>query len=151
MYGSILDKEGKVIHHLFGKWNEGIYYGDVQSAKCIWRPGVIYLVGRILPAEQGHFIVIFYCFEVPSVPFGTPADRSSLLYSSFSTIILVHPSVFMPFSDFHLSNLNALSLLLIFLVHPTVLYNPSISVMNYRGCRSFWSTLLPYAILRFPS
>lgn len=43
VYGSVLDKEGKVIHHLFGKWNEGIYYGDAQSAKCIWRPGVIYL------------------------------------------------------------------------------------------------------------
>lgn len=40
VYGSVLNKEGKVVHHLFGKWNEGIYFGAVQSAKCVWRPGV---------------------------------------------------------------------------------------------------------------
>ncbi|KAJ8004803.1 hypothetical protein DPEC_G00140100 [Dallia pectoralis] len=35
--GSITDHKGKVIHRLFGKWNEGIYYGDPPSSTCIWR------------------------------------------------------------------------------------------------------------------
>jgi oxysterol-binding protein-related protein 3/6/7 len=51
VYGSVLNKEGKVVHHLFGKWNEGIYFGDVQSAKCIWRPGA-------MPPDSG----IYYGF-----------------------------------------------------------------------------------------
>ncbi|KAL0985453.1 hypothetical protein UPYG_G00157060 [Umbra pygmaea] len=35
--GSITDHQGKVIHRLFGKWNEGMYCGDPPSATCIWR------------------------------------------------------------------------------------------------------------------
>eukprot|EP00058_Branchiostoma_floridae_P019892 XP_002605382.1 hypothetical protein BRAFLDRAFT_74202 [Branchiostoma floridae] len=37
--GSVLDKDGKEIHHLFGKWHEGLWCGHAPSAKCIWRPG----------------------------------------------------------------------------------------------------------------
>jgi hypothetical protein len=39
VYGTITNAEGKAVHHLFGKWNEGIYYGHAPSAKCVWRPG----------------------------------------------------------------------------------------------------------------
>lgn len=41
VYGSVFDRDGRTVHHLFGKWNEGIYYGDIKSAKCIWRPGAM--------------------------------------------------------------------------------------------------------------
>uniref|UniRef100_A0A8D0GM24 Oxysterol-binding protein n=1 Tax=Sphenodon punctatus TaxID=8508 RepID=A0A8D0GM24_SPHPU len=37
--GVVMDQEGKVVHHLFGKWHEGLYCGVGPSAKCIWRPG----------------------------------------------------------------------------------------------------------------
>ncbi|XP_070570734.1 oxysterol-binding protein-related protein 6-like isoform X2 [Ptychodera flava] len=40
VYGSIFDS-GKVVHHLFGKWTEGLYCGVSGSAKCIWRPGAM--------------------------------------------------------------------------------------------------------------
>ncbi|XP_078700703.1 oxysterol-binding protein-related protein 6-like isoform X3 [Branchiostoma floridae x Branchiostoma belcheri] len=36
--GSVLDKDGKEVHHLFGKWHEGLWCGHPPSAKCIWRP-----------------------------------------------------------------------------------------------------------------
>ncbi|XP_064646060.1 oxysterol-binding protein-related protein 6-like isoform X3 [Lineus longissimus] len=39
VHGVIMNGEGKVVHHLFGKWTEGIYCGQASSAKCIWRPG----------------------------------------------------------------------------------------------------------------
>uniref|UniRef100_A0A8C4H063 Oxysterol-binding protein n=1 Tax=Dicentrarchus labrax TaxID=13489 RepID=A0A8C4H063_DICLA len=35
--GTITDNKGKVIHRLFGKWNEAIFCGDPPSATCIWR------------------------------------------------------------------------------------------------------------------
>ncbi|XP_062985090.1 oxysterol-binding protein-related protein 3 isoform X2 [Elgaria multicarinata webbii] len=35
--GSVLDKNGKVVHRLFGKWHENIYCGTSSSANCIWR------------------------------------------------------------------------------------------------------------------
>ncbi|XP_072859403.2 oxysterol-binding protein-related protein 3 isoform X2 [Pogona vitticeps] len=35
--GSVLDKNGKVIHRLFGKWHESMYCGTPSSANCIWR------------------------------------------------------------------------------------------------------------------
>ncbi|XP_061441742.1 oxysterol-binding protein-related protein 3 isoform X2 [Rhineura floridana] len=35
--GNVLDKNGKVIHQLFGKWHENIYCGTPSSPKCIWR------------------------------------------------------------------------------------------------------------------
>ncbi|XP_043931249.1 oxysterol-binding protein-related protein 6 isoform X2 [Protopterus annectens] len=37
--GFVMDQEGKVVHRLFGKWQEGLYCGVPPSAKCIWRPG----------------------------------------------------------------------------------------------------------------
>ncbi|XP_077997376.1 oxysterol-binding protein-related protein 3-like [Glandiceps talaboti] len=40
VYGSVCDN-GKVMHHLFGKWTEGLYCGESGSAKCIWRPGAM--------------------------------------------------------------------------------------------------------------
>ncbi|XP_035529161.1 oxysterol-binding protein-related protein 3 isoform X2 [Morone saxatilis] len=35
--GTITDNKGKVIHRLFGKWNEAVFCGDPPSATCIWR------------------------------------------------------------------------------------------------------------------
>ncbi|KAM6935353.1 oxysterol-binding protein-related protein 3 isoform 2-T2 [Lycodopsis pacificus] len=35
--GSITDNKGKVIHRLFGKWQEAVFCGDPPSATCIWR------------------------------------------------------------------------------------------------------------------
>ncbi|XP_028966306.1 oxysterol-binding protein-related protein 6 [Galendromus occidentalis] len=40
VYGSVLDAAGNSVHHLMGKWTEGIYCGPVAStARCVWRPG----------------------------------------------------------------------------------------------------------------
>ena len=41
VYGHILNPEGKVVHHIFGKWNEALYCGHAPSARCIWRPGML--------------------------------------------------------------------------------------------------------------
>ncbi|XP_060579182.1 LOW QUALITY PROTEIN: oxysterol-binding protein-related protein 6-like [Ruditapes philippinarum] len=41
VYGTILNPEGKVVHNLFGKWNEALYCGHAPSARCIWRPGTM--------------------------------------------------------------------------------------------------------------
>ncbi|KAJ7322421.1 hypothetical protein JRQ81_018708 [Phrynocephalus forsythii] len=35
--GSVLDKNGKVVQRLFGKWHESMYCGTPSSANCIWR------------------------------------------------------------------------------------------------------------------
>ncbi|XP_048367624.1 oxysterol-binding protein-related protein 3 isoform X3 [Sphaerodactylus townsendi] len=35
--GSVLDKNGKIVHRLFGKWHESIYGGTPSSPTCIWR------------------------------------------------------------------------------------------------------------------
>lgn len=35
--GAITDSKGKVIHRLFGKWQEAVFCGDPPSATCIWR------------------------------------------------------------------------------------------------------------------
>ncbi|XP_009464780.1 PREDICTED: oxysterol-binding protein-related protein 3 isoform X4 [Nipponia nippon] len=35
--GSIMDKAGKVVHRLFGKWHESLYCGTTSSSNCIWR------------------------------------------------------------------------------------------------------------------
>uniref|UniRef100_S4R4J5 Oxysterol binding protein-like 6 n=1 Tax=Petromyzon marinus TaxID=7757 RepID=S4R4J5_PETMA len=37
--GTVMDQNGRVLHRLFGKWNEGMYCGAQRSARCIWRPG----------------------------------------------------------------------------------------------------------------
>lgn len=39
VYGVVQNPEGRTVHRLYGKWNEGLYYGDPQTAKCVWRPG----------------------------------------------------------------------------------------------------------------
>jgi len=39
VYGVVQNSEGRTVHRLYGKWNEGLYYGDPQTAKCVWRPG----------------------------------------------------------------------------------------------------------------
>ncbi|XP_056011309.1 oxysterol-binding protein-related protein 6-like isoform X4 [Ostrea edulis] len=41
VYGQILNPEGKVVHNLFGKWNEALYYGHAPSSRCVWRPGAM--------------------------------------------------------------------------------------------------------------
>ncbi|XP_036422875.1 oxysterol-binding protein-related protein 3a [Colossoma macropomum] len=33
----VTDAEGRVVHSIFGKWNEALYLGDPPSAICIWR------------------------------------------------------------------------------------------------------------------
>ncbi|XP_051520447.1 oxysterol-binding protein-related protein 3-like isoform X1 [Myxocyprinus asiaticus] len=35
--GVVTDSEGRVIHSLFGKWNEALFLGKQPSATCIWR------------------------------------------------------------------------------------------------------------------
>uniref|UniRef100_A0A8C2JPK9 Oxysterol-binding protein n=1 Tax=Cyprinus carpio TaxID=7962 RepID=A0A8C2JPK9_CYPCA len=35
--GMVTDSNGRVIHSLFGKWNEALYLGKPPSATCIWR------------------------------------------------------------------------------------------------------------------
>ncbi|KAH0627380.1 hypothetical protein JD844_003009 [Phrynosoma platyrhinos] len=35
--GNVLDKNGKIVHRLFGKWHENIYCGTPTVANCIWR------------------------------------------------------------------------------------------------------------------
>ena len=40
VYGQIQTSEGKIVHHLFGKWNEAFHCGKDQAARCIWRPGI---------------------------------------------------------------------------------------------------------------
>ncbi|XP_010016241.1 PREDICTED: oxysterol-binding protein-related protein 3 isoform X4 [Nestor notabilis] len=35
--GSVMDKSGKVVHRLFGKWHESLYCGTSSSSNCIWR------------------------------------------------------------------------------------------------------------------
>ncbi|KAI2652953.1 Oxysterol-binding protein-related protein 3 [Labeo rohita] len=35
--GVVMDSDGRVIHSLFGKWNEALYLGKPPSATCIWR------------------------------------------------------------------------------------------------------------------
>ncbi|KAH9487918.1 Oxysterol-binding protein [Bulinus truncatus] len=39
VFGSINTADGKVVHNLFGKWNESFFCGHATTAKCIWRPG----------------------------------------------------------------------------------------------------------------
>ncbi|XP_029641137.1 oxysterol-binding protein-related protein 6 isoform X9 [Octopus sinensis] len=42
IYGQIFNQDNKVVHNLFGKWNEAIYCGaSAPSARCIWRPGTM--------------------------------------------------------------------------------------------------------------
>ncbi|XP_069504300.1 oxysterol-binding protein-related protein 3 isoform X1 [Ambystoma mexicanum] len=35
--GAVLDKNGKVVHRLFGKWHESLFCGTPSSSDCIWR------------------------------------------------------------------------------------------------------------------
>ncbi|CAM6053561.1 unnamed protein product [Sphagnum tenellum] len=67
IYGSITDKNGKVLQHLFGKWSEALYIGQAPSAKCIWHPAILPVdsdlyygfsrfadeLNELLPAEKG--------------------------------------------------------------------------------------------------
>lgn len=41
MFGTIIDKNGQVIEHLFGKWDEALYVGVAPSARSVWRPGAM--------------------------------------------------------------------------------------------------------------
>ncbi|XP_025080821.1 oxysterol-binding protein-related protein 6-like isoform X2 [Pomacea canaliculata] len=41
VYGSIMSSDGKIVHNLFGKWNEALFCGHATSARCIWRPGAM--------------------------------------------------------------------------------------------------------------
>ncbi|XP_072532583.1 oxysterol-binding protein-related protein 3a [Salminus brasiliensis] len=33
----VTDADGRVVHSLFGKWNEALYLGEPPSALCVWR------------------------------------------------------------------------------------------------------------------
>lgn len=52
VYGQILSPEGKVVHNLFGKWNEALYFGHAPSSRCVWRPGK---VGGIIVRGEGRW------------------------------------------------------------------------------------------------
>ncbi|CAM6053555.1 unnamed protein product [Sphagnum tenellum] len=69
IYGSITDKNGKVLQHLFGKWSEALYIGQAPSAKCIWRPA-------ILPADSD----LYYGFSRFAVELNEllPAEKDLL-------------------------------------------------------------------------
>ena len=41
LVGSVTDPNGRTVHHLFGKWSEGLYCGVAPSARCVWRPGAL--------------------------------------------------------------------------------------------------------------
>ena len=51
VYGSILSPEGKIVHNLFGLWNEALYCGQSATARCIWRPGI-----KILTLQTVKFL-----------------------------------------------------------------------------------------------
>lgn len=55
VYGQILSPDGKVVHNLFGKWNEALYYGHAPSSRCIWRPG---------QCQQSKKLTDHYCIYV---------------------------------------------------------------------------------------
>ncbi|KAM4688494.1 oxysterol-binding protein-related protein 3 isoform 1-T1 [Discoglossus pictus] len=35
--GTVTDRNGKVVHRIFGKWHESIFYGSSSSPTCVWR------------------------------------------------------------------------------------------------------------------
>ncbi|KAM8967278.1 oxysterol-binding protein-related protein 3 isoform 2-T2 [Pelodytes ibericus] len=35
--GTVMDRNGKVVHRLFGKWHESLFYGSPTSPICVWR------------------------------------------------------------------------------------------------------------------
>ncbi|KAM9307485.1 oxysterol-binding protein-related protein 3 [Gastrophryne carolinensis] len=35
--GTVVGRNGKVVHRLFGKWHESIFYGSPSSPTCVWR------------------------------------------------------------------------------------------------------------------
>ncbi|XP_056153830.1 oxysterol-binding protein-related protein 3-like [Lampris incognitus] len=46
--GVVTDRDGGVIHSVFGKWHEGVYQGTPPSATCIWR-------ANPMPADQEQY------------------------------------------------------------------------------------------------
>lgn len=36
--GAVFSRSGRVLHRLFGKWNEGLYRGPLPGGQCIWKP-----------------------------------------------------------------------------------------------------------------
>ena len=54
VYGSILNPEGKIVHNLFGLWNEALYCGQSATARCIWRPGMFSLVFQLYFSSCHH-------------------------------------------------------------------------------------------------
>uniref|UniRef100_A0A671EG85 Oxysterol-binding protein n=1 Tax=Rhinolophus ferrumequinum TaxID=59479 RepID=A0A671EG85_RHIFE len=36
--GAVFSRSGRVLHRLFGKWNEGLYRGPPPGGQCIWKP-----------------------------------------------------------------------------------------------------------------
>ena len=43
----VTDSNGKVVHSLFGKWNESVFKGDPPSATCIWRASEWLVPGNV--------------------------------------------------------------------------------------------------------
>jgi hypothetical protein len=39
--GDIVDTTGKVVHKIFGHWHENVFFGNDQTAKCIWRQSAL--------------------------------------------------------------------------------------------------------------
>ncbi|TNN88101.1 Oxysterol-binding protein-related protein 3 [Liparis tanakae] len=46
--GVVTDSNGKVVHTIFGKWQESVFQGDPPSATCIWR-------ANPMPVDQDQF------------------------------------------------------------------------------------------------
>lgn len=75
VYGSIQSSEGKLVHNLFGKWNEAFFCGHSASARCIWRPGkakdgwtCTYLMGilkwQMYIADEGKYLMEILTWQV---------------------------------------------------------------------------------------
>lgn len=55
--GAVFSRSGRVLHRLFGKWNEGLYRGPLPGGQCIWKPskwGDGGGLGRVRAAMEVH-------------------------------------------------------------------------------------------------
>ncbi|XP_036889279.1 oxysterol-binding protein-related protein 7 isoform X3 [Sturnira hondurensis] len=57
--GAVFSRSGRVLHRLFGKWNEGLFRGSLPGGQCIWKPiclGAERADGGVetVPAFHGH-------------------------------------------------------------------------------------------------
>lgn len=60
----ITDRKGKVIHKLFGKWNEALYTGEPPLATCVWKASTM---GSFIDAPIiSMYSIVKGIFSLPS-------------------------------------------------------------------------------------